>query len=99
MVESDTCKLARLKPDANPLLADALLSVWVVLLDLKGFTENFGVDKKINKSRGGKNSWLGGKKKLSLVSFGQSVGFWRLARVCFFCAFAFFILLEMSFKM
>jgi hypothetical protein len=72
------------------LLADALLSVWVVLLDLKGFTENFGVDKKINKSRGGKNSLLGGKKKLSLVSFGQGVGYWRLARVCFFCAFAFF---------
>jgi len=70
------------------LLADALLSVWVVLLDFKGLTVNFGVDKKINKSRGGKNSWLGGKKKLSLVSFGQGVGFWRLARVCFFCAFA-----------
>jgi hypothetical protein len=46
--------------------------------------------KKINKSSGGKNSWLGGKKKLSIVSFGQGVGFWRLARVCFFCAFAFF---------
>jgi hypothetical protein len=46
--------------------------------------------KKINKSRGGKNSWLGGKKKLSLESFGHAVGFWRLARVCFFCAFAFF---------
>jgi hypothetical protein len=33
---------------------------------------------------------LGGKKKLSLVSFGQGFGFWQLARVCFFCAFAFF---------
>jgi hypothetical protein len=54
---SDTCKLARLKPDANPLLADALLSVWVVLLNLKGFTMNLGDGKKkINKSRGGKNS-------------------------------------------
>jgi hypothetical protein len=72
------------------LLADALLSVWVVLLNLKGFTVNLGFDKKINKSRGGKNSLLGGKKKLSLVSFGQGVGYWRLARVCFFCAFAFF---------
>jgi hypothetical protein len=27
---------------------------------------------------------LGVAKKLSLVSFGQRVGFWRLARVCFF---------------
>jgi hypothetical protein len=92
MVESETCKLARLKPDANPLLADALLSVWVVLLNLKGFTMNLGVGKKkINKSRGGKNSLLGGKKKLSLVSFGQGVGYWQLARVCFFCAFAYFL--------
>jgi hypothetical protein len=46
------------------------MSVWVVLLYLEGFTVNLGSDKKINKSRGGKNSLLGGKKKLSLVSFG-----------------------------
>jgi hypothetical protein len=72
------------------LLADALLSVLVVLLYLEGFTVNLGADKKRNKSRGGKNSLLGGKKKLSLVSFGQGVGYWRLARVCFFCAFACF---------
>jgi hypothetical protein len=46
MVESDTFKLARLKPDANPLLADALLSVWVDLLNIIGFTVNLGVGKK-----------------------------------------------------
>jgi hypothetical protein len=47
--------------------------------------------KKNKQKQGSKKFLVGWKKKLSLVSFGQGVGYWLLARVCFFCAFAYFL--------
>ena len=54
-----------------------------------------GGEKKTKKNRGGKNSFLGGRKKHSLKKIACGVGLQRFLRVCFFVcelfAFSFYL--------
>ena len=51
-----------------------------------------GGEKKTKKKRGGKNSFLGGRKKHSLKKMASCGCLVRFLRVCFFCAVAVFLL-------